>query len=59
MIWVWQIWEAHPQDKQAAYLDFYREIVRRTALLVAEWQCVGWCHGYVYPSKGSFNIASC
>jgi len=28
-----------------AYLKFYEEIVKRTARLVAEWQCVGWCHG--------------
>ncbi|KAM5171107.1 protein adenylyltransferase SelO, mitochondrial [Mantella aurantiaca] len=24
---------------------FFREITRRTARLVAEWQCVGFCHG--------------
>ncbi|KAM4749712.1 protein adenylyltransferase SelO, mitochondrial [Rhinophrynus dorsalis] len=24
---------------------FYRELTRRTARLVAEWQCVGFCHG--------------
>lgn len=24
---------------------FYREITRRTAHLVAHWQCVGFCHG--------------
>ena len=23
----------------------YREVVRRTASLVAAWQCVGFCHG--------------
>lgn len=27
------------------YRDFYREVVSRTAALVAEWQCVGFCHG--------------
>ncbi|CAF1394016.1 unnamed protein product, partial [Didymodactylos carnosus] len=27
------------------YLAFFDEIVMRTARLVAEWQCVGWCHG--------------
>jgi len=30
---------------QSRYADFYKEIVARTARLVAEWQCVGWCHG--------------
>ncbi|XP_076841356.1 selenoprotein O1 isoform X2 [Brachyhypopomus gauderio] len=24
---------------------FFREVVRRTARLVAQWQCVGFCHG--------------
>lgn len=27
------------------YIAFYREIVTRTAKLVAEWQCVGFAHG--------------
>ena len=27
------------------YLEFFREVVRRTAQLVAAWQCVGFCHG--------------
>jgi len=27
------------------YLEFYRQVVLRTALLVAEWQCAGFCHG--------------
>jgi uncharacterized protein YdiU (UPF0061 family) len=26
-------------------LAFFEEIVKRTASLVAQWQCVGWCHG--------------
>ncbi|CAJ0927953.1 unnamed protein product [Ranitomeya imitator] len=25
--------------------EFFREITKRTARLVAEWQCVGFCHG--------------
>ena len=27
------------------YLDMFGEIVRLTAVLVARWQCVGFCHG--------------
>ena len=27
------------------YLDFFLEVVRRTAQLVAAWMCVGFCHG--------------
>ncbi len=26
-------------------MAFFEEIVKRTASLVAQWQCVGWCHG--------------
>ncbi|XP_058529221.1 protein adenylyltransferase SelO, mitochondrial [Ochotona princeps] len=39
-------------EVQAAHTDpvhrnaaFFREVTRRTAWLVAEWQCVGFCHG--------------
>lgn len=34
-----------PADKADMYLDFFLEVVRRTAQLVAAWQCVGFCHG--------------
>ncbi|KAI0238705.1 Protein adenylyltransferase SelO, mitochondrial [Lamellibrachia satsuma] len=40
-----QIWQSHLADKASMYLAFYREVVKRTAQLVARWQCVGWCHG--------------
>lgn len=42
-----EIWNKHREakDKSACYLAFYEEVVRRTAKLVAQWQCVGWCHG--------------
>eukprot|EP00798_Chlamydomonas_sp_ICE-L_P014637 gene14637-20672_t len=30
---------------EAMYLDFLKEVTRRTAHLVAAWQCVGFCHG--------------
>lgn len=49
------LWEQHdgerlqsatdPSKRHAMYLDFFREVVRRTAALVAAWQCVGFCHG--------------
>ncbi len=37
----------YPKDDQAVarYTAFFREVVKRTAELVAHWQCVGWCHG--------------
>ncbi|XP_055859967.1 protein adenylyltransferase SelO, mitochondrial-like isoform X2 [Biomphalaria glabrata] len=39
------IWKQQWKKKREMYLEFYTEVVRRTARLVAEWQCVGWCHG--------------
>lgn len=33
------------KDKEDMNLEFFREVVRRTAQLVAAWQCVGFCHG--------------
>ena len=32
-------------NKEDTYLGFFKEVVRRTAKLVAMWQCVGFCHG--------------
>lgn len=26
-------------------MEFYEEVCRRTAQLVAGWQCIGFCHG--------------
>ena len=26
-------------------MEFYEEVCKRTAQLVAGWQCVGFCHG--------------
>ncbi|KAM9808362.1 selenoprotein O1 [Neosynchiropus ocellatus] len=33
------------QDRVERNVAFFREVVRRTARLVAQWQCVGFCHG--------------
>ena len=43
---VMQIWAAHQGGTQA-YSEFFREVVEKTAELVAAWQCVGFCHGSV------------
>lgn len=32
-------------DEETKYTMFYTEVVKRTAILVAEWQAVGFCHG--------------
>ena len=31
--------------RQDMYMEFYEEVCKRTAQLVAGWQCVGFCHG--------------
>lgn len=36
---------AHAGDSVQRHAAFFREVTRRTAQLVAEWQCVGFCHG--------------
>ncbi|CAH1241507.1 SELENOO [Branchiostoma lanceolatum] len=40
-----EIQEAHADNSEERYTAFFREVVHRTARLVAEWQCVGFCHG--------------
>lgn len=30
---------------EALWLEMFKEIVRKTARLVALWQCYGFCHG--------------
>ncbi|KAF6119524.1 hypothetical protein HJG60_010017 [Phyllostomus discolor] len=40
-----EIQAAHAGDPVQRNAAFFREVTRRTARLVAEWQCVGFCHG--------------
>ncbi|KAM8779441.1 protein adenylyltransferase SelO, mitochondrial [Rhynchonycteris naso] len=40
-----EIQAAHASDTVQRNAAFFREVTRRTARLVAEWQCVGFCHG--------------
>ncbi|CAF4074933.1 unnamed protein product [Rotaria magnacalcarata] len=40
-----EIEEKHNSKDEDKYAEFFEEIVKRTASLVAQWQCVGWCHG--------------
>jgi len=37
--------EVVTDNREETYLAFFKEVVRRTARLVALWQCVGFCHG--------------
>ena len=34
-----------PDESKSKYEKVFEEIVRRTARLVADWQCVGFVHG--------------
>ncbi len=34
-----------PASETAPYVNLLREVTRRTALLMADWQAVGFCHG--------------
>jgi len=34
-----------PQTDAAVYMNLLRAVTRRTALLMADWQAVGFCHG--------------
>ncbi|NWY89800.1 SELO protein, partial [Loxia curvirostra] len=40
-----EIQEAYSDNTVQRNAAFFREITKRTARLVAEWQCVGFCHG--------------
>uniref|UniRef100_A0A8D2PFS2 Selenoprotein O n=1 Tax=Zosterops lateralis melanops TaxID=1220523 RepID=A0A8D2PFS2_ZOSLA len=40
-----EIQEAHSDNTIERNAAFFKEITKRTARLVAEWQCVGFCHG--------------
>ncbi|NXM62878.1 SELO protein, partial [Illadopsis cleaveri] len=40
-----EIQEAYSDNTVQRNAAFFKEITKRTARLVAEWQCVGFCHG--------------
>ena len=35
----------HLQDQKDRYFKFFEEVLERTALLIAAWQGIGFCHG--------------
>ena len=43
-------------DEEERYALFYREVVKRTAKLVALWQCVGFTHGVLNTDNSMFFI---
>ncbi|KAM7284912.1 protein adenylyltransferase SelO, mitochondrial [Ixodes scapularis] len=40
-----KIYLEHGNDKEKMYIEFFKEVIKSTASLVAKWQCVGFCHG--------------
>ncbi|XP_072020102.1 protein adenylyltransferase SelO, mitochondrial-like [Amphiura filiformis] len=53
-----KVYEDHPEDTGARNLAFYKEVMRLTAMLVAEWQCVGFCHGVLNTDNMSIAGAT-
>lgn len=43
------------RDKEDKYLAFFREVVARTAFLVAHWQAVGFAHGVLNTDNMSIR----
>eukprot|EP00794_Sanderia_malayensis_P003498 gene3499-3998_t len=40
-----EIHNKYSDNQLEKYSEFFKEVVLRTAKLVADWQCVGFCHG--------------
>lgn len=40
-----EIYHSCGDDREQMYIEFFKDVVKKTALLVAKWQCVGFCHG--------------
>ncbi|XP_077562926.1 protein adenylyltransferase SelO, mitochondrial-like [Haemaphysalis longicornis] len=40
-----EIYCSFSADKEQMYAEFFKDVVKKTASLVAKWQCVGFCHG--------------
>jgi uncharacterized protein YdiU (UPF0061 family) len=44
----------HLVDHPSKYTEFFREVVQRTAVMVAHWQAVGFAHGVM--NTDNFHI---
>lgn len=40
-----EIYHSCSNDQEQMYVQFFSDVVKKTAHLVAKWQCVGFCHG--------------
>ncbi|KAF1322216.1 Selenoprotein o, partial [Globisporangium splendens] len=40
-----EVWTTENMSPEAMYRIFFKELVQRTAHLVAKWQSIGFCHG--------------
>ncbi|XP_033102203.1 protein adenylyltransferase SelO, mitochondrial-like [Anneissia japonica] len=50
-----EVHQRNEENQEKKYLDFYKEVVRLTAQLVAGWQCVGF---YVYKRQDILSLFS-
>lgn len=45
----------HLKDDENRFFKMFSEVVRRTALLIAQWQAVGFCHGVMNSDNMSIE----
>ena len=50
-----QYYYPHLWQQQDCYIDFYAELVKRIAQLVAQWMAVGFCHGVLNTDNMSIT----
>ena len=50
-----QYYYPHLWEQQDCYINFYAELVKRVAQLVAQWMAVGFCHGVLNTDNMSIT----
>ncbi|XP_064471320.1 protein adenylyltransferase SelO, mitochondrial-like isoform X2 [Ornithodoros turicata] len=49
------IHQMYTNNQQEKYKAFFKEVLKKTAALVAGWQCVGFCHGVLNTDNMSIT----
>ncbi|XP_064471322.1 protein adenylyltransferase SelO-1, mitochondrial-like isoform X4 [Ornithodoros turicata] len=50
-----EIHQMYTNNQQEKYKAFFKEVLKKTAALVAGWQCVGFCHGVLNTDNMSIT----
>ncbi|KAG1714364.1 Selenoprotein O [Nymphon striatum] len=50
-----EIAEKYSDDPSNKYKEFFKELMERTTRLVAQWQCIGFCHGVLNTDNTSIT----